>query len=259
MKRVLWAAFAVVLGSASCAEEKANLGENPDPSTVGELGSLSMALTGFDAQGRQYWLRDAEFVVGPATYPGFDGGASPPLTISTDSDPLAESVSVSLLPGLYDVTLQGQYYLEYQTPNGIRRADGVTLLSTPTQQATITANQATQLVFRFAVDESGRGELTIGIDVEQRSDAGADGGVVAPDGGVAGGLDGGLDAGLDGGVVDAEVPDAEVADASVADAGATDTDAGDADGGTDDAGAPSDADVAEPGDADVDVIPPLGT
>ena len=242
MKRVLWAAFAVMLGSASCAEEKATLGETPDPSLVGETGSLSMALTGFDDQGRQYWLRSAEFVIGPVDDSGSDDGASPPTTISTETDPLAESVSVSLLPGVYDVTLQGQYYLEYQTPQGVRRADNVTLLSNPTQRALVTANQGTQLLFRFAVDESGRGELTIGIDVETRNDAGApaDAGVGTPDGGLAGGLDGGMDGGvgLDAGLVDAGAADA-AADAGPADAGDILSDAGAAvDAGTDDDDAP---------------------
>ena len=262
MKRVLWAAFAVTLGSTSCAEELATVGETGSSISVGELGSLTMALTGYDARGRQYWLRNAEFVIRPSASLGYDGGESAATTISTETDPLAETVSLSLTPGLYDVTLQGQYYLEYQTTRGVRRADGVTLLSASTQQAVITPNQATQLLFRFAVDESGRGELTIGIDVETHTDAGVDGGVPDTDGGLGGGFDGGLDGGtrldggnLDGGRADAALGDGAVSDAATLGDGAV-SDAATADaGGTDDDGGETSGDAGGEGDDDLDAVP----
>lgn len=251
MRRALVTAFAVIITGVGCAEEKATLDPyTPSTSAATAPGSIAMRLVGTDAQGRAYWLRSATFTITPSGG-GLDAGAQGAMTVSSDDDPGADVLSVSLEPGSYDVTLQPGWYLEYQTPSGVLRAQNVRLASAATQPVAIAADQSAELTFRFTIDDTGRGRLDIGVDVETVRDAGGDAAVEVDaslpteDASIA---DGGLDAGLE---ADAGEVDAGEADAGEADAG--ETDAGEADAGETDAG---EADAGEDAGTDASTEPP---
>ncbi|MET0339627.1 MAG: hypothetical protein ABW252_01425 [Polyangiales bacterium] len=243
MKRAFVAALAVIFTGAGCAEESASVFDNAtSPSTAPATapGSIAMRLVGTDAQGRPYWLRSATFTITPAGG-GLDAGAGG-ITVSSEDDPDAETLSISLDPGSYEVTLQPGWYLEYQSASGLQRARNVRLTSQTTQPVAIAADQRAELIFRFAVDDSGRGTLGIGVEVET-VDAGVDAGASVPDAGwvIDGGIDGGVGVELDAGEVDAAEADAGAPDAGDE---VPEPDAGDEGAALDDA-----ADIGPDGDS----------
>lgn len=180
--------MAMVLGGVSCADEHPSsvLGTEPNSAEITRTGSIAMKLTGVDEAGNTYWLRGAEFLIQSVSDP-----SEPARTVSSDTDPTATAISVSLATGVYTVTLQGSWYLELQTAQGAQQVHPE-LDSSAVAEVTVSENQTSEVAFRFKVKR--RGTLVIGIEVvfEQvdaavggsadagRIDAGLDGGISSP-------------------------------------------------------------------------------
>lgn len=195
----LWLAVAFSLGVASCAEETTRVPDESTQKTDDEqkLGHLSLSLTGTDSRGRQYRLRNAEFYVyggyyypysdypyddypyptkpGYYPYPGSDGGAGFSTLVSTETDPDAASINLTLVPGQYYVQLQGEWYVERLTENGAERVERVVLLTDPYQYTYIYNGGYSYLPFRFGVDgeliDFRHGELAIAAEFELPEDS----------------------------------------------------------------------------------------
>lgn len=153
-----------------------------------------MALTARDSDGDQYRLRNAVFqVTGYAYDPsltqppaadddagvaGNGGTGSNPVvssvTVSTEDNPDAEFINLTLTPGYYTVELiNDSWFLERATETGAwERVDGAELISPKLQAATVVRDQTTSINYRFSVEgeiiDMGTGDLTIGITVEKR-------------------------------------------------------------------------------------------
>jgi len=222
MKARLWMFAALIALAAGCANEPGGP-SGSDTSEPGDLGALTIGLTGTDDNGVQYRLRDGEFLIQKEG--GDAGGLIPLQTLSTEQDLNAPYLSARLGRGPYQVTLRGPWYVERAAATGWERVPAV-LLSGATQRTYVVGPTNPALLFyRFGIDgqvvDFDTGDLRIEVDFDRPRDAGVrDGGAADAglDAGPIGGMDGGLDAG---------------ADAAAADAG----DAGDAGDAADAAGA----------------------
>lgn len=220
MKRALWFALALTVGSASCNDQQ-NYDENLGEGRVDATGAIALNLVGSDSQGRQYRLRNASFEVGSSYYPGFDAGAgSATTTLSTETTPDADYLSVRVVPGPYAVTLLPGWTLERETEQGVEQVAQVVLLSDARQQTWVYQNGVSEVFFRFGVDgdliDFRHGDIQVGIEIEL-PDAGARDAAVGTDAGP-----GEIDAGLGDAGIDASTEE----DAATTDAATGETDAG---------------------------------
>jgi hypothetical protein len=193
-------ALAIAFGAVSCAEDGPIDDENTDESEETKVGNLTLSLTGYDSEGRQYRLRNGQFYVansyGYYGCFGCDGGANVTV-LSTELDPNAATLTTTLVPGTYVVQLQDNWYIERLTPTGPERIERAVLLSEPLQYSWIYHGGASYLEYRFGVDgdliDFRHGELTIGSEFELPGDTEVDAGWGPPryDSGLGGGYDGG--------------------------------------------------------------------
>ncbi|MBN1653098.1 MAG: VCBS repeat-containing protein, partial [Deltaproteobacteria bacterium] len=126
----------------------------------GRRGQLKMSLVGSSASGKKYRLRNATFDI---------SGASQ-ASISTDDNSPAESMSVELVPGNYQVLLQPNWRLEREEQDGSCSPVEAALESDNPQAFIIVAEQTTSVRFRFKVNGDvvimDKGQVTIGIDID---------------------------------------------------------------------------------------------
>lgn len=188
MKRLLCTALLAV-AAFSCADDGSPpADESSEQSEPQEIGNLTLNLTGYDTQGRLYRLRQADFAItqygyypyddyyGGRTPPGayYDGGAGYSTTVSSESDPDADSLTVRLVPGQYYVSLQGSWYVERVTPSGVERVQQVVLLTPSYQYAYVYQGGVSAVVFRFGVDgeliDFRHGDLVIDTEFELPGD-----------------------------------------------------------------------------------------
>ena len=193
MKREILMALALTLIGAACDDGSAAR-PTTDTNEASGLGSIKISLVGMDSKGTQYRLRGADFLIAKEGQAGSDSGTTPLETLSTELDPSAAYLSTRLGPGMYQVTLQGAWYIERLDPAGAQRVERATLLGEATQRTNVAGGAAPAMVFyRFGIDgdvvDFDTGELRIGVDFQLPRDAGVDGGGTA-------GTDGGLDAGM---------------------------------------------------------------
>jgi hypothetical protein len=214
MKKSYAMLFAVVLGVGAC-NDGTPVNESSEQLEEGELGNLSLNLTGSDTAGRQYRLRGAQFSIWgypdlpqPVSDGGFGGYST---TVTTETDPNAAVITLRVVPGYYQVNLDStSWYLERLTDMTWERVEQVALLS-PAYQSVYVYNAGVSSVnYRFGVDgeliDFRAGDLQIGIEIEQPGEGPGDAGFPFPGlfGGV-GGLVGGGPGGGFGGIVDAGV------------------------------------------------------
>jgi hypothetical protein len=183
MKRLLCTALLAV-AAFSCADDGSlPAGESNEQSQPDEIGNLTLNLTGYDSQGRQYRLRQADFAISSYGYypyddyggrptPGgyYDGGPGFSTVVSSETDPDADALTVRLVPGQYYVSLQGAWYVERVTATGVERIQQVVLLTPSYQYAYIYHGGISAVVFRFGVDgeliDFRHGDLVIDTEFE---------------------------------------------------------------------------------------------
>lgn len=174
-------AMVVVLSAGAGCTSDATTSSSPTTQTQQEkaTGTLALGLTSTDTQGREYHLRNATFTISPAYY-WYDGGLSPAQTISTETNPDSNHLSMRLVPGEYTVTLADGWYIERSTASGVERVQKVVLLSPSTQYAYVTQDWSTELEFRIGVDgdliDFRHGDLNVDVAIELPQDHQYDGG-----------------------------------------------------------------------------------
>jgi hypothetical protein len=96
------------------------------------------------------------------------------MTLSSDDDLNAELITRRLLPGSYNVTLRGDWYLEELQMGQAERVEQAVLLSPVTQYAYVWDGGAQTIYYVFGVGgdiiDFRSGTLNIGIQVEQPGD-----------------------------------------------------------------------------------------
>lgn len=219
MKKTYGLIVALALAAQACAEEGSDTGNNDPQQEAGELGSLSLKLTGVDTSGRDYRLRNASFTISsgfgfpfPFPFPFADASVGTSTVVSTETSPNAPVIAVELVPGSYNVSLSNPDWFLERAVNGVwERVDQAVLLSSATQFASVFEGGTTPVAFRFGVDgeliDFRSGELEIGIEIEQPGDQSIpdagwpfpEGGFPLPEGGFP--------------IFDASVPDATSQDA----------------------------------------------
>jgi len=173
------------------------------------FGQMELPLTTQGASGVKYRLRDATFTVQSQYYyygsagsgSGGAGGYPAPVIVSSETDPDATNISLSLEEGYYYVNLSPGWHLEKVTPAGTEAVEA-TLLSGETQWVYISRQSSSWAEYSFGI--GGReiwlnGQLNIGIDVQEtpggEGGAGGYAGVGNTGGWSAGGWAGGPSAG----------------------------------------------------------------
>lgn len=186
MRRRLWLGMAMATTllagglSAGCSSEP--IGGKQ------EVGTLRLPLSTHGPSGTQYRLRDAVFQIDSRDYYYYEddhqsGGAGgtngPNITVSSEDDPNAESISVSIERGYYYVRLQPGWRME-KVVDGAAETVEAQLLSNASQWVYVNAHSTTWVEFSFGI--GGRelwfnGDLNIGVAVyEDPSDINGDGG-----------------------------------------------------------------------------------
>ena len=154
---------------------------SPSPSEKEPLGQLNLPLTTQGASGLKYRLRNATFTVqrepgyyyGGAGYAGAIGGgsdgSSSTTTVSSETDPDARSISLSLEEGSYYVQLQPGWSFEKDGADGPEIVEA-TLLSQPTQWLWVYRQSSTWAEFNFGIGGKElwlNGKVNIEINVQE--------------------------------------------------------------------------------------------
>jgi hypothetical protein len=159
-------------------------GEKPAGGDEGGLGTLALPLAAHGPSGAKYRLRDATFTIyneyyyyyppypgGPGGFGGGIGGGSV-ITVSSEDDPDAESITVDLEQGYYYVTLQPGWRME-QVVDGEAVEVEATLLSSETQFVWVSPRSTSWVEFQFGIGERSiwlNGDLNINIRIHENPD-----------------------------------------------------------------------------------------
>ncbi|MET0794032.1 MAG: hypothetical protein ABW061_21100 [Polyangiaceae bacterium] len=163
-------------------------------------GEMRLPLTTQGASGATYRLRNATFLVQNQNdyyYGNWEAGAggadnSGSTTVSSETDPNAKNISLSLEEGYYIVQLKPGWHLEKSSSAGAQTVEA-TLLSGATQWVYVSRQSTSWAEFSFGI--GGReiwlnGKLNVGIDVQEAPGSGGEGGgtgdVIEPVGGDSG-------------------------------------------------------------------------
>jgi hypothetical protein len=188
-----------IAGLVGCSGSGGRDGESP------ALGAINLPLTTQGASGVTYRLRNATFVVQNPYYyeensaagAGGTPGNSGVVVVSSETDPNASTISLSLEEGYYIVQLQPGWRMEKASSSGAQTVEA-TLLSGSNQWVYVSRQSTSWAQYSFGI--GGReiwlnGKLNIGIDVQEQPGVGGAGGdsgvgtggaVEVPSGGFAG-------------------------------------------------------------------------
>jgi hypothetical protein len=159
-----------------------------DGRSTEEHGTLSVPLSTQGPSGTTYRLRDATFEIRSEyyyyeSYPGGEGGggSSPQvITVSSETDPEATAISVSLERGYYYVRLRPGWRMEKVEDGSVTDVEA-TLLSSETQGVYVAARSGSWLEYQFGLGDRAlwfNGNLNLQIQVyEKPSDLYGGGGV----------------------------------------------------------------------------------
>jgi hypothetical protein len=173
------------------------------------VGQLALPLVTQGASGVVYRLRDATFTIRSLGYgwggsSAGGGSSAEPITVSSETDPDAQTISVSVEEGQYYVELAPGWHFEKVTPQGAVPVEA-TLLYGETQYVYVSRRSTSFAEFQFGL--GGReiwlnGDLNIGVVLyEDPSEIGygGSGGSVAGGGGAGGFPVGGFAGSVSGG------------------------------------------------------------
>ena len=143
------------------------------------FGQMALPLTTQGASGVTYRLRDATFVIQPQYLllrecrqcrgSAGAGGTQVPVIVSSETDPDATNISVSLEEGYYYVNLSPGWHLEKVTSAGAEPVEA-TLLSGEYQWVYVSRQSSSWAEFSFGIGSRAiwlNGQLNIGIDVQE--------------------------------------------------------------------------------------------
>jgi hypothetical protein len=139
---------------------------------VESIGELALPLVTHGASGTLYRLRDATFAIHHYGYAGYGGssvggggGGDEVVTVSSETDPDSETISVSLEEGQYYVELLPGWHFEKQTPEGSVAVEA-TLLYGETQWVYVSRRSTSFAEFQFGLGDREvwlNGDLNIGV------------------------------------------------------------------------------------------------
>jgi len=194
--RRVWTGLALASGFAALALVgcSGTGGQDGDTKAVGQM---SLPLTTQGASGATYRLRNATFVVQSQYYgydPGWAGAGNSPgypgsITVSSETDPNARNISLSLEEGAYYVQLLPGWSMEKSDGSATQTVEA-TLLSGISQWVYVSRQSTSWAEYSFGI--GGRelwlnGKLNIGIDVQETPPGeGGAAGAAGPAAGAAG-------------------------------------------------------------------------
>jgi hypothetical protein len=176
--RRAWASLALVAGFGALALQgcSGTGGREGEPEVTGRM---NLPLTTQGSSGTSYRLRNATFVIQSQDYYYADDGAVgiggssdvaiPFISVSSETDPSAANISVSLPEGYYHVRLGSGWSLEKGTAAGPQIVEA-TLLSGATQWVYVSRQSTSYAEFSFGIGSKEiwlDGKLNIGIDVQE--------------------------------------------------------------------------------------------
>ena len=185
LSRRLWMGFLLsagvgMTGLVGCSGSGGRDGEST------ALGQMSLPLTTQGASGVTYRLRNATFVVQSEFYDyeyGNAGAGGSPAnpgrrTVSSETDPNARNISLSLEEGYYRVELLPGWRMEKTSSSGSQPVEA-TLLSGASQWVYVSRQYTSYAEYSFGI--GGReiwlnGKLNIAIDVQEVPGVGGAGG-----------------------------------------------------------------------------------
>lgn len=145
------------------------------------VGQMNLPLTTQGSSGTTYRLRNATFVIRPQYYDYEEagaGGSSSVSTVSSETDPNAKNISVSVPEGYYYVQLSSGWSMEKVTSAGAQTVEA-TLLSGASQWVYVSRRSTSWAEYSFGIGSKEiwlNGKLNIAIDVQETADnAGAGG------------------------------------------------------------------------------------
>lgn len=177
MRRRLY--LGTLFGLAICAGGALS-GCNSEPITgAKEMGSLNLPLSTHGPSGTEYRLRDAVFQISSEySYYDYDtgeggaGSSGHSYTLSSEDDPTASSISISVERGYYYVRLLPGWRME-KVADGEATTVEATLLSEATQWTYVDAHSSSWVEYQFGI--GGRevwlnGNLNVGVQVYENPD-----------------------------------------------------------------------------------------
>ena len=143
------------------------------------FGTIALPLGTYAESGTRYRLRNATFVIqdlyyGYSGYGGEGGGTgSGAIVVSSEDDPNADSINLSVERGYHYVTLQPGWHMEKQEQDGSFSSVEAQLLSSTSQWVYVSPRSTSWAEFNFGI--GGReiwfnGKLNIGINVYEDPD-----------------------------------------------------------------------------------------
>jgi hypothetical protein len=141
-----------------------------------KLGNLALPLVTQGASGITYRLRDATFAIHHYAYldyigsagtasGGSAGGGDEVTTVSSETNPSAQTISLSVEEGQYYIELLPGWHFEKETPGGAEAVQA-TLLSGETQWVWVSRQSTSFAEFQFGLGDRElwlNGQLNIGV------------------------------------------------------------------------------------------------
>lgn len=134
-----------------------------------EHGTIALPLGAYASSGTRYRLRNATFLIETAYYYGEGGSSNQPATIvvSSEDDPDADSINLSVEQGYYRVRLQPGWHMEKQADGSFSEVEAQ-LLSGNEQWVYVSPRSTSWARYNFGI--GGRevwfnGNLNIDINV----------------------------------------------------------------------------------------------
>jgi hypothetical protein len=153
-------------------------GCSSEPIDNGELGTLSVPLSTHGPSGAEYRLRDATFQISSNYYyyddngEGGAGAVGTSYTVSSEDDPSASSLNVSVERGHYNVRLLPGWRME-KIEAGATTEVEATLLSNATQWIYVNPHSSSWVSYQFGIGERSlwfNGDLKIDVQVFEDPD-----------------------------------------------------------------------------------------
>lgn len=145
-----------------------------------EYGELALPLVTQGSSGTEYRLRDAAFEVRSTGYyywdyssaAGAGGESSTSLQLSSEDDPTAPNISVSVERGYYQVALKAGWRLE-KVENGVATDVTATLISDANQYVWVNPHSTSFVTYQFGLGDRKiwfNGKLNVNLEVYESPD-----------------------------------------------------------------------------------------